>query len=540
MGLFDQFSQGLSGGLMDPSQAPMLGLAQGLLASSGASRLPVTLGAAMGNGIAGAQEAQGRAIQNRLSMYNLQRQQMMMGMLGSLMQPTQTGPSAMAAGAQQNPNQNVPAGQPMGQGPVSPISQGGDYNMGGVGPTQGNADAAAAIPQTGLEAALPQGMTPQQFGLTMFNPAIASMYAPTELMKNSAAAGSNPLIAATLKKNTLEALRPGGGIYDAGTGNVTTMPATAPPGTQNLMLKDGSWINVPIRGGLAGVAASEGARTGAAAENKVTMVTGAGGNTFPMFGGDIGGGPPGLRGLGAPGGPQPGTSPQGPPIPPGPVIPRGPTGQTTTAKSLQESSAEDFGKMIRGVPDTLRARTGLENALGILETVAPQTGPGAEQKFNALGYLNTAGIPIEKGDTTGFQSLHKYLANGLYAAASGSSGATGSDARFESFFAGQPNTEMNPAALKDAIRYVLSQQDSRLAQAQFMGARTQQYSGDPNAIQRAQTDWNNVYDPRYFEAHRQPVLTAASPDLQTGRYYNTPKGVMRRVQGGWEPVNGPQ
>jgi hypothetical protein len=73
MGFFDNDPGGMfgasllnpSGGMLDPQQymaarsnAGMLGLAQGLLASSGASRLPVTLGAAFGAGLQGMQQGQ--------------------------------------------------------------------------------------------------------------------------------------------------------------------------------------------------------------------------------------------------------------------------------------------------------------------------------------------------------------------------------------------------------------------------------------------------------------------------------------------------
>jgi hypothetical protein len=85
-------SSSFGGLLADPNSASMLGLAQGLLAASGASRLPVSMGAGLGMGLQGMQagrqaalQQQGMGIQNQMNQFNLERQQLMLGMLGNLM-----------------------------------------------------------------------------------------------------------------------------------------------------------------------------------------------------------------------------------------------------------------------------------------------------------------------------------------------------------------------------------------------------------------------------------------------------------------------
>lgn len=72
----------ISGLLSDPNTAPYLGAAMGLLGSSGASRLPVTMGAAMGNALGGSQRYAQEAIQNSLARENFAYQAMWMRAMG--------------------------------------------------------------------------------------------------------------------------------------------------------------------------------------------------------------------------------------------------------------------------------------------------------------------------------------------------------------------------------------------------------------------------------------------------------------------------
>lgn len=67
--------QSISALLSDPNTAPYLGGAMGLLGSSGASRLPVTMGAAMGNALSGSQQYSQQVLQNALQKIMLPYQQ---------------------------------------------------------------------------------------------------------------------------------------------------------------------------------------------------------------------------------------------------------------------------------------------------------------------------------------------------------------------------------------------------------------------------------------------------------------------------------
>jgi len=207
----------------------------------------------------------------------------------------------------------------------------------------------------------------------------------------------------------------------------------------------------------------------------------------------------------------------------------GTRGQSTTDAQIDKSAADVISNAPQIVTQSRQAVTGLENALQILDKVG-QSGPGSEKKFNLLGMMNTAGIPVMKDDVNGYQSMQKYLANSLNTAAQGT-GASGSDARFESFLHGQPNAEnMSPEALKGAIRYVLSQHDAAIARAQVLpqayGVAKQQNS--PNAALNAQQAWANTYNPKVFEfsrmtpTERQQFKSNMSPEQQQkfGQQYN--------------------
>lgn len=84
--------QSISALLSDPNTAPYLGGAMGLLGSSGASRLPVTMGAAMGNALSGSQQYSQQVLQNELN-------RMMLGYKSWLLGQMQ--------GGQQTPSQSI-------------------------------------------------------------------------------------------------------------------------------------------------------------------------------------------------------------------------------------------------------------------------------------------------------------------------------------------------------------------------------------------------------------------------------------------------
>ncbi|MEX3667995.1 hypothetical protein AB3X82_07305 [Paraburkholderia phenoliruptrix] len=95
MGLFDGTGDptgGLMGMYTNPQTAGMLGMAQGLLAAAGPSRIPVSMGQALGSGFQGMQQGMQSAVQNQRQMMQLQAMQGLMGG-GQSQQPQQSAPS---------------------------------------------------------------------------------------------------------------------------------------------------------------------------------------------------------------------------------------------------------------------------------------------------------------------------------------------------------------------------------------------------------------------------------------------------------------
>lgn len=179
------------------------------------------------------------------------------------------------------------------------------------------------------------------------------------------------------------------------------------------------------------------------------------------------------------------------------------TGPSLTDKPIMKAGGDVVANAPAQVAASKAAITGLTQALNIVEG-GQKTGAGQMRTVNALALLNNLGVPLGKGDVDGYQTLQKYLANSLNAAAQGT-GASGSDARFDSFMHGQPNADtMNAPALSSALRYVLSQHDAAAARGNFITQAYQQAkaSGDPNAALTAQQQWAKVYNPEDFRIGR--------------------------------------
>jgi hypothetical protein len=130
--------------------------------------------------------------------------------------------------------------------------------------------------------------------------------------------------------------------------------------------------------------------------------------------------------------------------------------------------------------------------------------------------LQNLNLPVAGKATEDFQTLSKFLANGLSNAAL-VNGNTGSDARMEQFSHGQPNVDtMNKEPLDKAIRYVLSQNDAVAAANQVIGQAYQrlQAQGDPRAAYNAQQEWIKQYDPKVFEFGRMSPAEQAAVKAQ--------------------------
>lgn len=187
------------------------------------------------------------------------------------------------------------------------------------------------------------------------------------------------------------------------------------------------------------------------------------------------------------------------------------TGPSSTDAAVQKSNADSLTSIPQQVTQSKQAVTGLEQALSVLQGVKA-TGPGTAKAVNWNAMLNNLGITPGKSNVENYQLAQKYLANSLNTAAAGT-GASGSDARFDSFSHGQPNADtMDKAPLESAIRYVLSQHDANIARGSFVANAYNQAkaAGDPNAAQTAQAQWSKAYNPQYFAFNRMSPPEQAS------------------------------
>lgn len=327
----------------------------------------------------------------------------------------------------------------------------------------------------------------------------AAAVAPTDATRGALQAGIDPRLAnyAALAKNSSIAMRPGGGVANMLTGGIQTMPAAAEPGFQNVQdPASGRWYAVPVQGGLAAVQQSGAAEAAGPAMYKPQTGFDAQGRPVYTTAYNIatGGGTPGAGAApsaGRFGGYQaPGGAPVAPSLAPG-------------ANDLAEGSAKSFNDLRAQASSTPTAIDGYNRAeQALMQGIT--TGPGSTMGTNIIGRLNTAGIPLMKGDATGYQSLQKYLAN-ANAQAAAASGYNGSDARFESFSHGQPSAEnMNPQALRYAIQYVRGQQAG--VQAKYQAAQSFLNANNNSTVNYPQFEaqWNRVYSPDVMMVRSMP------------------------------------
>src|ERR1044072_7593807 len=161
MGLFDgvgDASGGLMGMYANPQIAGLLGMSQGLLSASGPSRIPVSMGQALGAGMGGMQQNAGNALQMQMQMAKMQA---MMNPFG----PPSGGQGAPSQPQQpQQPNPAMAQGAPVSGaanvGPMSGLSAG----MGGLMQPQPQAQpqGAGASTQTDPFSAMFGGHTPDR------------------------------------------------------------------------------------------------------------------------------------------------------------------------------------------------------------------------------------------------------------------------------------------------------------------------------------------------------------------------------------------
>ncbi|MFM0292820.1 MULTISPECIES: hypothetical protein [Paraburkholderia] len=304
MGLFDG-SGDTGGGLMgmyaNPQMAGLLGMSQGLLSAAGPSRIPVSMGQALGSGMQGMQQNAGNALQMQMQMAKMQA---MMNPFGA---PSGGGVSSQPLQQMGQPNPAMAQGAPVSGaanvGPMSGLSAG----MGGLmqpQPQGAQPQGASAPSPTDPFSAMFGGHTPQEVMIAgaraaaLGNPAgtkmmeMAAQYdpelarqMPTDIQKNAAAAYGygtpqyQSALQGVVDKEGIVALRPGA-PYIRG-GQVYGTPGQAPQGYMNVPNGDGTWAVQQVAGGPEAVRSSAAAQAGGKAQYNLQQVwdpTANGGN----------------------------------------------------------------------------------------------------------------------------------------------------------------------------------------------------------------------------------------------------------------------
>lgn len=539
MGLLD----GIAGLMGDPNQAALLGLSSGLLSAGGPSRMPVSLGQAIGTGVQGMNQAYQGGLQRQMQQQQIASAAMQnlflrgkLGMIDSLMggkgqkaqknamQQSLSAP-VLQYGAQQNPNTPSPDGS---------------INNGGVGPTNQNAAmlnsatnlAMQSQPQGGTDLSalsgqlINQGVLGPWLGVNNSSLVGTGLANDPQVQRQLAIAKNPQIVSATFANNgdtsaAQEALRnvltkqgsiavSRNGMIRLPNGQIILNPATA-PGVQNVYDPNGTLTHqAVIPGAPQAIAASAGANSAGSQAGKLaytpqSVYNPQSGQMGQALGGNLYGLSMGPNGISASqGAAQNGFVPTAAPI-----------GTNQAIQSLSKEYA-DQGLQLPGIKNSL---DGLSKALDLVNQ-GVVTGPGSERKFDLSGLLNTWHIPVSKDATTNYQLAYKYLSNANNQAM-GAMGMSGSDARMEQFLHGNPNAHtMGPQALASAIEYVRGQQSGVIANYSAKTAWLNSHGGNYTTLPQFNAAWGKAYDPN--------VMVLQQMDPAQGAAWlnaNAPKGM---------------
>lgn len=270
------------GMMANPNTAGLMGMAGALLQASGASRLPVTNGAALGMGLQG-------GMQGAQDAFAMQRQLMGLRMVQGLM----AGNSSAAAAPTATQESVAPAPALVGSANVPGLS-GISAGMGAYASSpQAAANSAASLYPTQAQATdsnirriLNQGLGLSMMGVPsgmdyakeqlQYDPSV-QMALPTDVQRNAAAAYGNGTpeyqnaLRGILTKDGIVSLRPGAPFVM--NGKLVTTPGAAPAGYMNSYDNGtGQWSVTPVAGGTEAVRGSSAAQAGGKAQYNLQQV----------------------------------------------------------------------------------------------------------------------------------------------------------------------------------------------------------------------------------------------------------------------------
>lgn len=442
-------SGGLMGMFANPQTAGLLGMAGGLLQASGPSRIPVSMGQALGAGLQGMGQGVGNAFQTQQQLLRMRAMQGLMGgdmgqpgaqpqsapSYSSMFGPASTAPGTMADAAPQAPAApQSSSGSIYGRSPQQLFQQGMLMNMAGI---QGGGDMMRIAVEK--------------------DPALA-MQMPTDIQRNAAAAygqGTPEYMTAlrgAVDKEGVVPLRPGAGYFR--NGQLQSTPGPAPAGFMNVPDQNSptGWSVAPLPGGAAAVKQSAAAgsigkaygntTTGFDAEGNPTFInqgaladqTAAGGQPF----GGSNGRYPGAQGGAQAGGVRPSLGPAE-------ASAQATMGQkSATQYAAEQQAAGGYGTRMFNLT---KALTGLQNA---------DTGPGSETVNMAKSFLLSHGpdflqhMGVDPNKIQAYDEANKYLIQ--YAMNQAGALGEGTDSKLATTLSGNANTHISNLAAQDVVR----------------------------------------------------------------------------------------
>lgn len=529
----------LSNTLSGLSIDPAFNMGMGIMAASGPSLMPHSLGQSLAAGTQYAQAAREKAMQAQMMNYQLQQAALMNGILQraaggqspqSMQASSLNAPSANAGDAPMLASANGTPGQSYAS-PSAPR------------PSQASSDPVTSALQT-PGGALQFVMDRQGF----FN---RVMPAPTDYVKTLQSAGIDPssalgrqLIQQNIAKQnyiTPTRMTAGGAIYDPQTGRIVTMPAAAPAGFQNVQMPNGQWATIPVANGTSAVAsASQAQASGKAAYAPFTYTdqNGQTQNTTKLaFGNAVSGqsssdqqvaqlaaqatdmvknGIPQdaaqawlqnkVKALGV--GYQPAGSARQPPGITGPSA-----GFVAGQGDLAKNNVQDFAETQDNGKEAALRMNVLDNVINLSQQ-GVKTGPGSDWQNHVLGMaanipgLGTALSGVQ-GNVAKFQEMQKFL-NQAGMRSWQAAGGTQTDSQLNAAQHANPNSAQFPQALQTVARWVkagdLAAQSKANAQAQWMQANGR----DVSKLDQFESEWRQHYDPLVFQLQTMAPEDAAA------------------------------
>src|SRR6267154_2942686 len=193
-----------------------------------------------------------------------------------------------------------------------------------------------------------------------------------------------------------------------------------------------------------------------------------------------------------------------------------PTPAAVQAQTKTASAMSDHFDALNASAQSMPLVTGLTKTI---ESLAPAafTGPGGDKRQYVAGLANTFGVNFTGDAQTSTNLMNKAMAQ------LNISTPAGTDALRTLIEAGQPNSKMDPAAIKEAAGTVASQVRMNTAERNFLQTTrmSNRGTGDPQAYQQGRQAFEANADPRIWQyeqlAKSNPAAARAFISRQTDK-----------------------